>query len=81
MTYEHLRPLLNCRSDLVVLHKLGERFARAYVPEPIVDAIRMGRVTALRKRDGGVKGTVAGDVFHGTDHRDEVGRRSCACRM
>ena len=26
MTYEHLRPLLNCRSDLVVLHKLGERF-------------------------------------------------------
>ena len=63
MTYEHLRPLLSSRSDLVVLHKLGERFARAQVPQPIVDAIRMGRVTALRKRDGGVRGIVAGDVF------------------
>ena len=62
MTYEHLRPLLNCQSDLVVLHKLGERFARAQV-QPIVDAIRMGRVTALRKRDGGVRGIFAGDVF------------------
>ena len=58
-----LRPLLNCRSDLVVLHKLGERFARAQVPQPIVDAIRMGRVAALRKRDGGVRGMAAGDVF------------------
>ena len=33
------------------------------MPQPIVDAVRMGRVTALRKRDGGVRGIVAGDVF------------------
>ena len=57
-----LWPLLS--SPRVVLHKLGECFAGAQVPQPIVDAIRMGHVTALRKRDGGVRGIVAGDVFH-----------------
>ena len=85
MTYEHLRPVLSSRSDLVVLHKLGERFAIAQVPQPIVDAVRMGRVSALRKRDGGVRGIVAGDVFRrlvrGTDHRQAAlsTRAGCEC--
>ena len=42
MTHEHFG-LCCSRSDLVVLHKLGESFAKAQV-----DAVRMGRVTALR---------------------------------
>ena len=32
------------------------------VPQPIVDAIRLGRMTALSKPDGGVRGIVTGDV-------------------
>ena len=31
-------------------------------PEAAVQAVRLGRVTALRKRDGSVRGIVAGDV-------------------
>ena len=63
MTYEHHRPLLDSARDVQRLHQLGERFARAEVPQPIVDAVRMGRITALRKHDGGVRGIVAGDLF------------------
>ena len=36
--------------------------ARADVPPSIVEAIRMGRMTALRKTNGGVRGIVVGDV-------------------
>ena len=63
MTYEHLRPLLDNPRDVQRLHQLGERFASADVSQPIVDAVRMGRITALRKSDGGVRGIVAGDLF------------------
>ena len=63
MSYEHIRPLLDNPRDVQRLHLLGERFARAEVPQSIVDAVRMGRITALRKPDGGVRGIVAGDLF------------------
>ena len=43
--------------------KLGEHFVEASVPEAIVCALRRGRITALAKPDGGVRGIVAGDVF------------------
>ena len=43
--------------------KVAERLARADVPGAIVSVIRMGRMTALRKADGGVRGIVAGDVI------------------
>ena len=42
---------------------LAERLARADVPPSIVDAIRQGRLTALRKPNGGVRGIVVGDVI------------------
>ena len=41
---------------------LGEQLSQAMAPEAAVQAVRLGRVTALRKRDGGVRGIVAGDV-------------------
>ena len=63
MTYEHLRRLLDNPRDVQRFHQLGERFARAEVSQPIVDAVRIGRITALRKSDGGVRGIVAGDLF------------------
>ena len=61
MTYEHFRPLLDNPRDVQRFHQLGERFAQ--VSQPIEDAVRMERITALRKSDGGVTGTVAGDLF------------------
>ena len=37
--------------------------AADHVPEEVVDALRIGRMTALQKDDGGVRGIVVGDVF------------------
>ena len=39
------------------------QFARARMLAEVVKAIRLGRITALEKPDGGVKGIVVGDVF------------------
>ena len=37
--------------------------ARGEVPVRVEPAIRLGRMTALQKPDGGIRGTVVGDVF------------------
>ena len=63
MTSEHLRPLWDHDGDGVLLCDLAEQFARASVLEEIVDALRMGRMTALQKPSGGVRGIVVGDSF------------------
>ena len=63
MTMEHLRPLLDDTRALHSFFLMGERLAQAQVPASIVDIIRMGRLTALSKRDRGVQGIVAGDVI------------------
>ena len=62
MTVEHLRPLPDLVRDQQLFCKVAERLARADVPPSIVEAIRMGRMTALRKTNGGVRGIVVGDV-------------------
>ena len=41
----------------------SSRLAKALVPQVAVDLIRVGRLTALSKPDGGVRGIVAGDVI------------------
>ena len=43
--------------------KLAGRFAQGQVPDNIVAAVRLGRITALVKPAGGVRGIVVGDVF------------------
>ena len=63
MTSEHLRPLLEHDGDGVLLCELADQFARASVPEEIVDALRMGRMTAVQKPSGGVRGIVVGESF------------------
>ena len=62
MTVEHLQPLLDHPKDLWLGFQVAERLARGQVPQDIQAAIRMGRLTALRKADGGVRGIVAGDI-------------------
>ena len=62
MTVEHIRPLLDLVKDQQLFCKVAESLARADVPPSIVEAIRMGRMMALRKTNGGVRGIVVGDV-------------------
>ena len=40
----------------------GQELARAQVPHEILQSIRTGRLTALQKESGGVRGIVAGDI-------------------
>ena len=63
MTTEHLRTILGSPPDTHLLFRAAELLARAQVPNTIVDIIRVGRLTALSKPDGGVRGIVAGDVI------------------
>ena len=54
-------PLQDSVNDSHLLFLAGEQLARANVPA-VVSMIRQGRMTALRKDNGGVRGIVAGDV-------------------
>ena len=63
MTTDHLFPLLESERDSLKLHQFATTLARAEVPAEIVDLIRLGRITALRKKDGGVRGITVRDVL------------------
>ena len=62
MTCEHLRPLLENTRDSHRFFLMTEQLAQEVAPEAAIHAVRVGRLTALRKPDGGVRGIVAGDV-------------------
>ena len=62
MTVEHLCPLLDSVTDQQWLFKLAEQVAQGRITPTVIEAIRMGRMTALRKANGGVRGIVVGDV-------------------
>ena len=62
MTVEHLHPLFGHTRDSQLFFQPAELLARAQVPPTIREAIRLGRLTALRKPDSGVRGIVAGDI-------------------
>ena len=63
MTFDHLRPILDSPRDTHVLFLVAEIMARAQIPADIIGAVRVGRMTAFRKRTGGVRGIVAGDAL------------------
>ena len=63
MTCDHLRPLLDSNPDMHLLFVVGEMFSRGQIPHDIVQLVKLGRMTALRKKDGGVRGIVAGEVI------------------
>ncbi len=62
-TAEHMKLLLDDEvlTDLFV--EAATALARAEIPELIAAAVRLGRMTALRKDNGGVRGIVSGDVL------------------
>ena len=62
MTTEHLRLLLDDVRATHMFFRLGENLARAQVSEVAVAMVRFGRMTALSKDDGGVRGIVIGYV-------------------
>ena len=62
MTTDHLRPLLESTRDLHNLFKVAELLARGQILESTASTIRRGRMTALRKDGGGVRG-IAGEVI------------------
>ena len=62
MTVEHLQVLLDHSKDAKQLYQVAELLSRAEVPVSVRDAVRLGRLTALQKPDGGVRGIVAGDI-------------------
>ena len=63
MTSEHLKSILENARDCELLFQVAQLFARARIPHEILEALRVGRLTALQKPNGGVRGIVAGDVF------------------
>ena len=63
MTAEHLRPVLDCMNDAELLFHLANDLAQASVPPDIIEVIRLGRMTALQKSNGRVRGIVAGDIL------------------
>ena len=63
VTADHLRPLMESEHDTVRLWRFAQDLARACAPDEVVDAIRLGRLTALQKPNGGVRGIVVGDII------------------
>ena len=62
MTADHLFPILESEVDAAMFVQDASRLAVGEVPEEVADGIRLGRLTALAKLDGGVRGIVVGDI-------------------
>ena len=60
MTSEHLQPLLERVECSRLFGEVAPQFARGEMLEEILRGIKMGRMTSLQKRDGGVHGIVVG---------------------
>ena len=63
MTAYHLRPLLESEHDTMRFWRFAQDLARACAPDEVVNAIRLGRLTALQKPNGVVRGIVVGDII------------------
>ena len=63
MTTEHLRVVLDSDDTTQQLTQAASRLATAAVPPTILPAIRLGRLVALQKPNGRVRGLVMSDVF------------------
>ena len=55
--------LLHHERDSDLLYEMALDVVRADIPEVVLEAIRLGRMTALQKPGGGVRGIVVGDIL------------------
>ena len=62
MTVEHIKSLLESPNGSSLLFIAAEELSRGNMPDEVIRMLRMGRMTALQKLRGGVRGIVAGDI-------------------
>ncbi len=62
VTADHLKVLLDDSEASDMFCDICQELLDADAPDAAVEAMRLGRLTALRKPNGGVRGIVAGDV-------------------
>ena len=62
MTADHLSTILDNEADSMLLVAACSLLATGDVPMEIIEGLRVGRLTALQKPDGGVRGIVVGDI-------------------
>ena len=58
MTADHIKVVLESERDCTSLWCMCQEFARGHIPAEILQAVRIGRMTALQKSQGGVCGIV-----------------------
>ena len=63
MNSDHLFPLLDSERDSMKFYEFASLLARGEVPGEVMEILRMGRITALSKPDGGVRGITVGDIL------------------
>ena len=63
MTSDHLFPVVESETAIELLTQVANLFAVGQVFHDILEAIKLGRLTALQKTDGGVRGIVVGEIF------------------
>ena len=80
MTADHLRVILGDESLTALLYGRAQKLATGSIPAPIIKALRVGRLTALQKLDGGVRGIVAGDIFRRLVSRTLARQLSKKCK-
>ena len=63
MTADHLFPVLDSEGDSALLADVGSIMSQGKIPDAVMEGIRLDRLTALQKPDGGVRGIVVGDIM------------------
>ena len=63
MNSDHLFPLLDSERDSMKFYEFAFLLARGEVPGEVMEILRMGRIAALSKPDGGVRGITVGDIL------------------
>ena len=63
---EHQRALLDDVDLQYLQASIASQLARGRIPEPVREAMALGRLTAFNKKDGGLRGITSGDVMRRT---------------
>ena len=62
MTVDHLQPVLDTVRDISLFFQFATALAGGQALAA-VEGVRMGRITALKKPNGGIRGIVVGDIL------------------
>ena len=62
MSVEHILGLVESDHDMEIFCSFATIFSQGHMPRGVLEGLRLGRVTALRMPDGGIRGIVVGDI-------------------